>query len=550
MDIRAIAHLGRFREIVSTLVKYGFDDVVDRLDVPGRKYLEKIRVHTMRLTRWERMRMVLEELGPTFIKCGQILSQRADLLPRELLEELRKLQDDVPAEEFSEIRKVLQDNFETPLEEVFSEIEETPIAAASLAQVHKAWLKGSNQEVALKIQRPDIAATIKSDMDILERIAIRLDGRMESFKVYNLPQLVQRIRKLMLQELNFVQEMRNMQVVRTHILPEEKILVPEVYPELCGSHVITMELSRGSKMKDVRISELKNRASLAKRGLNFSIRQVLEHGFFHADPHPGNILIDEDENMILLDWGMVGRLTNKVRYELIDLIGAVVDNDVEEVTEILISFTMGRENVNRGMIQNEVLEVVSHFTRLPLKEVNLGQLLMELTTLLRNHGRILTTDLSIMIKALVTAEGTARMLYPDLDVIKEAEPMVRRMGKNRFSPSNLMKGLQKNIRYLLRFQYELPRQTMDIISKLDRGELAIRFQHQNLEGLQATLERVVNRLVVGIVTGALFLGSGMIIMADTGPRLWGYPALGVLGYIIALFLSLRLVMAMVRSRKR
>ncbi|EFI33037.1 ABC-1 domain protein [Desulfonatronospira thiodismutans ASO3-1] len=550
MDIRAIAHLGRFREIVTTLVKYGFDDVVDRLDVPGRKYLEKIRVHTMHLTRWERMRMVLEELGPTFIKCGQILSQRADLLPRELLEELRKLQDDVPAEEFSEIRKVLQDNFAQPLEDIFSEIEETPIAAASLAQVHKAWLKGSNQEVALKIQRPDIAETIKSDMDILERIAIRLDGRMESFKVYNLPQLVQRIRKLMLQELNFAQEMRNMQVVRTHTLPEEKILIPEVYPELCGELVITMELSRGSKMKDVRVSELKNRASLAKRGLNFSIRQVLEQGFFHADPHPGNILIDEDENMILLDWGMVGRLTNKVRYELIDLIGAVVDNDVEEVTEILISFTTGRENVNRGMLQNEVLEVVSHFTRLPLKEVNLGQLLMELTTLLRNHGRILTTDLSIMIKALVTAEGTARMLYPDLDVIKEAEPMVRRMSKNRFSPSNLLKGLQKNIRYLMRFQYELPRQTMDIISKLDRGELAIRFQHQNLEGLQSTLERVVNRLVVGIVTGALFLGSGMIIMADTGPRLWGYPALGVVGYIIAVFLSLRLVMAMVRSRKR
>uniref|UniRef100_UPI0025BC6001 ABC1 kinase family protein n=1 Tax=Desulfonatronospira sp. TaxID=1962951 RepID=UPI0025BC6001 len=372
MDIRAIAHLGRFREILSTLIKYGFDDVVDRLDVPGRKYLEKIRVHTMHLTRWERMRMVLEELGPTYIKCGQILSQRADLLPRELLDELRKLQDDVPAEEFSEIRKVLKENFDQPLEEIFSEIEETPIAAASLAQVHKARLKGSNQEVALKIQRPDIAETIKSDMDILERIAIRLDGRMESFKVYNLPQLVQRIKKLMLQELNFVQEMRNMQVVRMHITPQEKILVPQVYPELCGELVITMELSRGSKMKDVRIGELKNRAGLAKRGLNFSIRQVLEHGFFHADPHPGNILIDEDENMILLDWGMVGRLTNKVRYELIDLIGAVVDNDVEEVTEILISFTTGRENVNRSMLQNEVLEVVSHFTRLPLKEVNLG----------------------------------------------------------------------------------------------------------------------------------------------------------------------------------
>ncbi|WP_028574632.1 ABC1 kinase family protein [Desulfonatronovibrio hydrogenovorans] len=550
MDIKAIAHLGRFRQIVSTLVKYGFDDIVDRLEIPGRKYLEKIRVHDTHLNTWERMRMVLEELGPTFIKCGQILSQRADLLPEELLDELRKLQDDVPPEAFAEIRKVIEDSFKKPLDAVFQEFEQTPLAAASLAQVHKARLAGTGQEVAVKVQRPDIAQTIKNDMDILEKIAIRLDGRLETFKVYNLPQLVRRIRKLMLQELNFTREMRTMQVVRSTVKNETGIMVPEAYPEYCNQVVITMELARGSKMRDVDISSLKRRATLAKRGLALSLRQVLEHGFFHADPHPGNFLIDEDENLILLDWGMVGRLTDKVRFELIDLISAVVENDVEIITDILLGFTIGREKVNRDILQNEVLEVISLFTRMPLKEVNLGQLLLELTSILRAHGRVLTTDLSIMIKALITAEGTARMLYPDLDVIREAEPLVNRLSRSRFSAANLIKVIHRNIRHIFRFQHEFPRQALGIVSKLDKGELAIRFQHENLEGMQSTMERVINRLVVGIVTGALFLGSSMVILADTGPRLWGYPTLGVIGYIVGLFLSIRLVIAMIRSRKK
>ncbi|MCA1744021.1 MAG: AarF/ABC1/UbiB kinase family protein, partial [Desulfovibrionales bacterium] len=251
MDIKAIAHLSRFKEIVTTLVKYGFDDIVNRLDIPGKKYLQKIHSYDTSLSTWERMRMVLEELGPTFIKCGQILSQRADLLPLELLHELRKLQDDVPSESFSEIKKVVEDSFKVPLNTIYSEFEETPIAAASLAQVHRARLKSNGMEVAVKVQRPEISDIIKNDMDILEKIAVRLDGRIESFKVYNLPNLVQRIRKLMLQELDFVREMRTMQVVKSTVDDETGIIVPEVFSDYSNHLVITMELARGSKMKDV-----------------------------------------------------------------------------------------------------------------------------------------------------------------------------------------------------------------------------------------------------------------------------------------------------------
>lgn len=548
MHIRSMS--GRFAEIAATLVKYGFKDIVDRIDIPGGKFFRKEKEESRHLNTWERVRKVLEELGPTFIKCGQLLSQRPDLVPRELLDELRKLQDDVPPENFREIRKVLEQSFKEPLESIFSEIDETPVAAASLAQVHRGRLLSDGREIALKIQRPNIAENIRHDLDIIERIAGQLDGRVEYFRVYNLPQLISRIRKLLLQELDFLCEMRNMQAARSHIRPDSGIVIPGVYPELCRRHVIIMEFSRGRKMKDVRFAELKNRAGLARRGVNFSLQQILVYGFFHADPHPGNILLDENENMVLVDWGMVGWLSPRIRNELVDLIWAVSENDVDEVVDFLLTFTTGRENVNRIMLQNELLEVISQFTRMPFAEINLGQLLMDLATILRFHGRVLSTDLSIMIKSMITAEETARMLYPDLNVIEEARPVVKRLIKERFRPGNMLRGIYRTFRYMLRLQHDLPRQTLNIVSKLDRGELTIRFRHENLDGLQATLERIVNRLVLGVIVAALFLGSGMIFLADAGPMIRGYPLLGILGYGVGILLCLRLVFTRLRSSRR
>jgi ubiquinone biosynthesis protein len=539
---------GRFSHIVAVLIKYGFSDIVDHLEIPGRRRLNRAIGHDPKMTTWERVRLAMEELGPTFIKCGQILSQRADLVPRELIRELRKLQDDVAPEKYTDIRQVLEDSFETPLTEIFTEIDEIPIASASLAQVHRAKLVAGCREVAIKVQRPGIEETIKNDMDILERIAVKLDRKVAYFKVYNLPQLVGRIRQLIMQELDFIVEMHNMQVARSQLQSMEGIVIPEVYPEFCRKRVLTMGFFNSRKMKDVKVSELVDRKALARRGVNFSLQQVLEYGFFHADPHPGNILLDVNENMIVIDWGMVGWLTPRIRYELIDLLSALVINDVDEISEFLLNFTSGREDVDRLLLQNEIMGVTTRFIGLPLKEINLGQLLMDLTAILRSHGRILGTDLSIMIKALITAEETAKMIDPDLDVIEEIEPIVNRLNKKRFKPDNLFKGLYKSLRLMVRYQQEIPRHVVNIISKLDHEKLAIRFQHENLEEMQATLEKIVNRLVLGIITGSLFLGSSMIILAGTGPLIWGYSALGMIGYSIALVICLRLAMLRIRSK--
>jgi ubiquinone biosynthesis protein len=540
---------GRFKEIVSVLIKYGFKDVVAHLAVPGRERLKRAVGVDPKLTTWERIRMAMEELGPTFIKCGQILSQRADLVPKELITELCKLQDEVPPEKFSDIQKVLDDSFACPVAEIFSKIDEIPIASASLAQVHRAELAGDCREAALKIQRPGIADIIEKDMDILEKIAVRLDARISYLKVYNLPQVVHRIRKLMMQEIDFLHEMHNMQAARSQFQPEDGIIIPDVYPELCRKHVLTMAMMHGEKLKNVNVEILRNRKDLARRGLNFSLQQILVHGFFHADPHPSNVLVDGSENLIIVDWGMTGWVTPRVQFELINLFSALANNEIDEIVDFLMTFTSGREDVDRLELQNEIMEVTTRFVNMPLKDVNLGQMLLEVTSILRSYGRVLGTDLSIMIKALITAEQTAKMIDPDLNVIQEAEPIVSRLIRERFEPARLYNGLYRYLRLLMRHQYDLPRHAVSIVGKLDDGKIAIRFRHENLEGLQTTMEGTVNRLVLGIITGALFLGSSMIILSGTGPTLWGYPALGVIGYLIALVIVLRLTIVMIRTNK-
>ena len=550
MDLLALSKLGRFRSIVSVLFKYGFDDVAERLHLPGKILISKTRMAVQEMTTWERLRHTLEELGPTFVKFGQILSLRGDLLPAELIKELEKLQDSVAPVSFEEIMGVLQKALKKPLDQIFSLIDEEPLAAGSLAQVHRAVLKDENVPVALKIRRPDIVRTVEVDLQILEGAAPILCEHLEFARTYDFVNLVKELKRALLRELNFTLEARNMQIVSQALSGEKDVIIPEVYEDYTRFSVLTMDLIEGVKLKHLQPEDVEEREQLAKIGIRLVVKQVLENGFFHADPHPGNFLVVNEREVCLLDWGVVGILPPETRYELVELIGAIVDKEAEKVLDVLVALTEANvTEINERLLLRDILEILHLYHSVTVGKLDLGQLLMDLNNMLRTHHIKLPSDLALMFKAMVTVEGTARQIYPELDVIAEIEPFIKQLGVERWSPSQIWHRFTRQLRLYLKLQSSLPGAIQRILQKVEQGELNIQFKHENLGGLQKSLDNVSNRLSFSIILGSVIIGSSMIITTGVKPLIFGYPAIGLVGYLISAFLGLIVAFNIFRSRK-
>ena len=551
MDIHTLSRLNRFRAIVVTLIKYGFGDVIARLDLPaklGPLYTRKEPREESNT--YTRIRHTLQELGPTFIKLGQLLSLRTDLIPSDMAEELSKLQDNVPAESFSEISKQIERSLGRPVDEVFLEFEETPLAAASLAQVHSAVLRETGDVVAVKVQRPGIRQMIRNDLRIMESLAQRAHERVEMLQLYNLPRVVEEIKRLLTEELDFDREARNIRLARSNFADDPSLYLPRVYSEISTSRLLVLERINGTKLKDA-ISNwpLQVRRDLARKWLRATLKQILEDGFFHADPHPGNLFILSSEQYSLLDWGMVGRLTPETRLKLIDLLVGVILRDSQQVLDLLLEFTEYRSDIDMDSLHRELMDILDDYHSVPLKEINMGRLLTALTEMLRNHQMQLTMDLSVMIKSIVTSEGSARLLDPDLDVISEAGPYIRKLAKQKYSPNAVMRTIRSSFRNLWRMQQSLPVQINHIMDKLQRDELTLGFEHKGLEGLRRTLNQVTNRLTLALVTASMIIGSSMVITTGVKPLIFGYPALGLTGYLLSGFFGIWLIIDILRRRK-
>jgi ubiquinone biosynthesis protein len=549
VKIKAIANLGRFKDIVFILIKYGFGGMVEHLDFPGKHAKRGSSYVDRRLGNYEHFRMALEELGPTFIKFGQIMSLRSDLLPKELVLELGKLQDEVAPVAFPLVRKVVEENIACPMEDLFIRFEEKPIAAASLSQVHRAILKESRYAVAVKVQRPNIRNIIETDLNILDTIASQIHERLTEYKIYDLPGLVQLTRRNIQRELDFHREARYMSIARTGLQEMEGVYIPKAFIDLSTPSLLIMELVEGSKLKEMDLKNLKDPEPLARRGLQVTIKQILENGFFHADPHPGNLLITKDHVLCLLDWGMVGRLTEGERFDIIDFLYAVVDQDSKRLVDALLVIAKVEEEIDRRRLERDLMDILDSYYSIPLKNLNLGSLIMEITDLLREYHLRLPSNLFIMLKTLITAEGTARMICPELDVISQAEPFLRKASAQRFSPEILIKKFKNTLSNILTYRGNLNRRFIQIIEKVDRGELNIRFEHKNLGKLRNTLENIASRLTFGIIIGAMIIGSSMIITTGVRPFLFGFPAIGMIGYIISAVAGLWLIYNIIKTRR-
>jgi len=549
VDLRSLSKLGRFRDLITVMLRYGFDDMVERLEVPGMGIVRRFHHADVDLTAYQRIRLALEELGPTFVKFGQIMSLRPDLLPPPMILELQKLQDDVAPLDFESIRPVVEEEMESALEDRFSRFEETPTAAASLSQVHRAVMKDSGLAVAVKVQRPDIQGIIRADLDILEAFARQVHERVEGVQVYDLPNIVRVTRRLLLRELDFTREARNMKVARSFMDAEMGVNVPRVHMDHSTDKLLVMELILGTRLREVDPRTLDHPEALAGNGLRAAIKQILEDGFFHADPHPGNIMLTEGNVLCILDWGMVGRLTTNDRYQLIDLIQTIVERDSRKLVDCLQDMSSNTEEVDRSALERDLLDILDEFHSVPLKRLNLGNILLDIASLLRTHRLRLPSDLVVMMKALVTAEGTARGIYPELNVVAEAEGHVRRLATQRHNPRVAWKELRTTLDRFKSLASGFPNRVTRIMDKMDRGELHIRFEHENLGPLRRTLDNSSNRLTLGIIIGAMIIGSSMIITTGVGPLLFGFPMLGVLGYSVSAVLGLWLVFNILRSRK-
>ena len=549
MDWKTLTSLGRFKDIVMVLLRYGFDDLVDRLNIPGTMFMRKKSSINQPLNTVERIRYACEELGPTFVKFGQMASLRPDLVPSPLIDELGKLQDDVAPVDMSQISEVIEQSTGKPLKETFSVFDVTPVAAASISQVHRGVLAADGRIASVKVQRPGIRAKMRTDLDILAILAEQLHERVEELNSFDLPNLVRLIKKTLLRELDFRREARHMKIARTYAGKTADVYIPEVYEAYCSEHLLVMEFIQGAKLKDFKRESIDDPELLARQGLAAAIDQILKHGFFHADPHPGNIMITQNGRMCLIDWGMTGRLSERDRHQLIGLLQAVLEKDGEAMVHTLLRIGRAEAAIDQRGLERDLLDILDLHYAVPIKDMNIGHLLMAITDLLRTYRLRLPPDLVIMVKALVAAEGTARRIYPELDVVSEAKAHISKLAAQRYTPESVLRRLRFSVSQLFSLQKEIPSRLESLLGKADRNELTLGFRHENLSGLIDTLENVASRVTFGIIIAAMILGSSMIITTGVRPLLFGFPALGVIGYLFSGLLGIWLLINIIRKRK-
>ncbi|PNU21248.1 ubiquinone biosynthesis protein UbiB [Geothermobacter hydrogeniphilus] len=552
---RNIRTIRRYRTILGILIKYGFGQFVEQLNI--NYYLELGRkIVTLgtapkgieRLGQPQRLRLALEELGPTFIKLGQLLSTRPDLIPGDYLDELKKLQDKVPSVPTEQIRIEIESELGYPLAELFAHFDPEPVAAASVAQVHRGRLH-SGEEVVFKIRRPGIAQVIETDLDILMGLAYLVEHHLPGGDIYDPVGLVKEFRRTIHRELDFTREARTIERFAANFEGDDSVHVPKVHWDFCGERVLTMEYISGIKVNDLERlrAEDYDLKLIADRGANSFLRQVLEFGFFHGDPHPGNIFILPGDTICMLDYGMVGRINQDLKEQLVDLLLAVLQRDVDRIISQLLYSGELTDESNLKALNRDLGEFIEDYYEIPLQDIKVGKLLADFVEILTHYRIRFPSDLMLLARALVAMEGLGRQLDPDFNMITHLRPFLERLVKERLTPTNLSREMLRVAQAYGSLARHLPRDIKEFINRVNRNKFKIDLEHRGLEKLITDLDKASNRLSFSLLIAALIIGSSLIMQTEKGPMIFGFPALGFLGYSVAGFLGLWLAIAILRS---
>ncbi len=547
---RKYRHIGRYREIISVLARHGFGDLLRRLGL--RRRLPWIRHDdTISLpTSAERIRLAMEELGPTFVKFGQLLSTRADIVPASIIHELEKLQDAVPPFPSAAARTIVEEELRRPIGELFSSFSDTPVGSASIAQVHEA-VTCAGERIVLKVRRPGIERVVETDLEIMADIAHMLERNLPEVAVFEPVRIVEEFAKTLHRELDFGIEAAHIERFQRNFAGDARIHVPGVLHDLSTPRVLAMENIGGVKVS--KIAEFAARdldpKVVATRGAELLIEQVFRHGFFHADPHPGNIRVLGRNVVCFLDYGMMGYLTARQRENLGTLVIGLAARDERRITEAVFHLANHHDHEHTGQIESEILAFIETQLSRPLREIRTGAVLNELARILIRHNIRLPGEFFLLSKALATIEGVGRRLDPDFDVMKAAEPLARRLLRERFGPKGMARQLAGAARELQDFFSTLPGDISDILSRVKNGEAKLRLEHRNLDTLARSLDQVSNRISFAIVLAALLIGSAIIVHSRIPPMWYGLPVIGVLGFIISGFMGFSLLWSILKHGK-
>lgn len=551
--LSAARDIGRMQDIASVLIRFGFGDIVQRIGMAGAleragKVLHwKEGEELAQLKPAARARRVLEELGPTFVKLGQVLATRVDLFGPEWLAEFGKLQDHAPAVAWEEIEAQLIEDLGAPPEEVFSRVEREPLAAASLAQVHRAWLDDGTA-VILKVRRPGIKPVVEADLRLLRRLAEVIESEAGDLRQYRPRLLVRQFSQSLRRELDFAAECRNAERIEQSLEPDSGIVVPEIFWQWSGERLNVqscLEGIPGSDLEAVVESGL-DRHLIAARGTRAILLMMLEHGFFHADPHPGNVLYLPDNRIGLLDFGMVGRLSEQRRHEVAELLHGLVAREAETAARILIDWSEGG-SPDEDRLREDVAEFIDHYHGVPLEQLDLTAMIGEITAVLRHHHVVLPADLVLMFKAFLTLEGMGRSLDPDFDMAGEAAPVLEEVLRRHYSPLNVGRRVRDSLFQTLRLLGSLPDDLSRLLRSARRGRIEVHVDIKELHEVSVRLDRAASRLTLGVVTAALIIGSAIVLNVQGEQEAFGLPLFGLLGFIGAAVGGIWLLISIWRS---
>ncbi len=553
--LSAARDLGRLHDIASILIRYGFGDAVRRLGLSsilekaGKVLHWKDAKQYARMEPPQRVCQALQDLGPTFVKLGQVLSTRIDLFPPEWIDEFSKLQDQVPPVPFEKLRIQLEEDLGAPADQVFSSFDTQTLAAASIAQVHRAQLVDGT-DVILKIRRPGIRPTVEADLRLLARFAEMAEIEIEEMQHFQPRELVRQFSRSLHRELDLAGECRNAERISDNFKNDPDIVIPKVYWSWICERLNVQEYIEGipgSDLKAVDEAGL-DRKLLAKRGANAVLKMVLEDGFFHADPHPGNVFYLSEERIVFIDFGMVGRLSEQRRYQVLDLIYGLVERKVDVAVDVLLDWTSSTQ-IDTENLSNEVDAFIEQYHGIPLKQLSITSMLTDLMALLREHQLNLPPDLALLVKALITLEGMGQQLDPEFDMASEIHPFIRSTWLARYTPDALAKRGLQSVISTVNLLTSLPEDLRRLLTFARRGALQVKIDVTRLENFAERLDRAASRLTVGIVTASLIIGSSIVMTVKGGPTLLGLPLFGFLGFTGAFIGGIWLVLSIWRSGK-